>query len=157
MTSASFDAARQRVNDPYGILELLEIAHPSFSSPAYIVNDTQDWDINGTVYVGYPFRLKLPQDVAKESPKAQIEIDNTGRELTADLEALPPNSTLDCTMRIADRSNPTVFEYEFRMPMTNVSINAAVITATLSVDPMMRRQAVLLIHDPVTSPGIFQD
>jgi hypothetical protein len=157
MTSASFTAARQRVNDPSGVLELLEITHASFSGPARIVNDTRDWISNGVTYVGLPFRFTYPQDKAKEAPRSTLEIDNVGRDLTAELERLPPSAIVMATVRLVDRASPNTIEWEWTVPMTNVSVNAAVISASLGVDFLMRQQAVRLRHDPNTSPGIFQD
>lgn len=155
MTSATFDAALQRVNNPNGVLELLEITHPSFSAPMRIVNDTRNVDSGGVTYVAYPFRITLPQDVKGEAPRCTIEIDNTGRDLTGELEALPANSTLECAYRIADRSTPDTIEYAFSLPLSRASVNVAVISAVIGVDHLMRLQAVRKIHDPTTSPGIF--
>ena len=157
MTSATFNAARQRVNDPNGLLTLVEITHPSFTGPARVVNDTRDWVSNGVTYIGLPFRFSLPQDKGKESPRAQLEIDNVGRALQAELERLPPSAVVMCTVRLVDRSAPNTVEWQWSVPMTSITANAAVITATLGVDFLMRQQAVRLRHDPNTSPGIFQD
>jgi hypothetical protein len=155
MTSAAFTAGRQRVNDPNGHLELLEITHASFSGPVHIVNDTRDCESNGVTYIACPFRFTYPQDKAKEAPQAKLEIDNVGRDLVGELEGLPPNAIVMATVRLVDRSAPDTVEWEFNVPMVNVSVNAAVITATLGVDFLMRQQAVRVIHDPTTSPGIF--
>jgi len=157
MTSAAFTASRQRVDDPDGLLELVEITHASFSGPAHIVNDTRDWTSNGVTYVGLPFRFTYPQDNAKEAPRAQLEIDNVGRDLTGELERLPPNAVVMCTVRLVSRSAPDTVEWQWTVPISGVTANAAVITATLGVDYLMRQQAVRLRHDPNTSPGIFQD
>lgn len=157
MTSAAFTESRQRVNDADGILELLEISHSSFSGPAYLVNDTRDWVSNGVTYVGWPFRFTYPQDKTKESPRSTLEVDNVGRDLTAELENLPANAVLMATVRLVARSDPDTVEWSWTVPMTNVSVNVALISATLGVDFLMRQQACRLRHDPNTSPGIFQD
>lgn len=157
MTSAAFVAKRQRVNDQDGVLELVEINHASFTGPARLVNDTRSWTSNGNTFVGIPFRFTLPQDIPGESPKSTIEIDNVGRELTAELERLPPSAVVMARFMLVDRATPDVIEWEWNVPMLTVSANAAVISATLGVDYLMRQQAVRLRHDPNTSPGIFQD
>lgn len=157
MSSTSFIAARQRVDDPNGLLCLIEITHPNFTGPARAVNDTRDWVSNGETFVGLPFRFTLPQDKAKESPRAQLEIDNVGRTLTAELERLPPSAVVMCTVRLVSRDAPDTVEWQWTVPMTAITVNAAVVTATLGVEFLMRQPAVRLIHDPVTSPGIFQD
>jgi hypothetical protein len=157
MTSAAFTADRQRVNDPNGHLELLEITHASFSGPARIVNDTRDWVSNGITYTAFPFRFTFPQDKSKESPRSTLEIDNVGRDLVGELESLPPSAVVMATVSIVSRATPDTVEWSWTVPMTNVSVNASVISAQLGVDYLMRQQAVRLRHDPITSPGIFQD
>jgi len=173
--SASFIENRQRVNDAGGLLELLTITHSSFTEPLYLVNDTRNWEISGITYTGFPFRFTYPQDKAKESPRSTLEIDNVGRDLTSELELLPSSAILMATVSLVERPNlhePTLsldfitetyymleytVEWSWTVPMTNVSVNAAVISATLGVDFLMRQQAVRLRHDPNTSPGIFED
>jgi hypothetical protein len=73
----------QATSDPHGVLELLQIDHASFASPVRVCNDTRDWTIGGVTYVALPFVCKLPNDARGENPRAQLQIDNVGRELTA--------------------------------------------------------------------------
>lgn len=155
MTSRNFTAGRQRVDDPNGVLEFLKIWHPSFITPAYLVNDTRDWVSNGQVYTGYPFKFSYPQDSADEAPQAKIEIDNTGRDLVAELERLPPGAYLTVTASIADRSTPDVIEWSMTVPLVSISVDPSLISGSLSVDWLMRQRAVRLVHDPSISPGIF--
>lgn len=156
MTSAAFTAARQRVNDQDGVLELVTISHPIWSDPVRIVNDTRNWESNGLTYVGFPFRFTYPQDVSGEAPRAAIEIDNAGRDLMGELEALPAGAVLTATVRLASRDDPDTIERTWTVPMVGVTANAAVVSGTLGVDYIMRQQAVRLRHDPITSPGLFQ-
>lgn len=156
MTSPAFTAALQRVNDPDGALELLTINHASFDSPVRIVNDTRSWVSGGNTFQAFPFRLTMPQEVGGEAARAAIEIDNVGRDLMADLEALPPGAVLMATVQIASRADPDTVEWSWSAPMVGVQANAAVISASLGVDYIMRQQAVRLRHDPITSPGVFQ-
>jgi hypothetical protein len=157
VTSPAFTAARQRVNDADGVIELLTITHAAFSGPAHIVNDTRDWVSNGTTFTAYPFRFTYPQDTSGEEPRSAIEIDNVGRDLTAEFERLPPGAAVMATVQLVSRSAPDDVEWSWSVPMVSISVTATVIRATLGVDLIMRQQAVRLRHDPITSPGIFQD
>jgi hypothetical protein len=157
VTSAAFIESRQRTNDPDGILELLTIGHASFSGPANLVNDTRDWISNGTTYVAYPFRFTFPQDVAGESPRSTLEIDNVGRDLTSELERLPASAIVMATIQHVTRSDPDTVEWSWTVPLVNVAVDARVVSAVMGVDYLMRQQAVRLRHDARTSPGIFQD
>jgi hypothetical protein len=151
----TFIANRQRVTDLSGVLAFLEITAPSFGATLRIVNDTQDWDSNGHTYIGFPFRIKLPDDTAGQPPRAQLVVDNTGRDLLADLEALQPNEMVTAKIMLADRSNPNAIFQTMHLPLTRASVNAATVSADCSVDYIMRQQAVRIRYNPFTAPGLF--
>jgi len=155
MTSQNFIEGRQRVDDASGVLQFLELSHPSFSAPVLIVSDTRDWISGGKTYTGFPFRFALPSDSEDEVPQAKIEIDNTGRDLMGELEGLPPGAVLSAVVKLADRSAPDVIEWSWSVPVVSISATPALISGSLSVDYLLRRRAVRLVHDPNTSPGIF--
>lgn len=155
MTSVGFRKGRQRVDDADGVLQFLEVTHPSFSAPVYIVSDTRDWVSGGQTYTGFPFRFALPTDSSEEAPQARIEIDNTGRDLMGELERLPSGAALNAVVKIASRATPDIIEWSWSVPIVSISADAAVISGTLSQDWLLRQQAVRLRHDPKTSPGIF--
>ena len=151
----SFVEKLQRVTDADGILVLLEMTAPSFGATLRLVNDTRDWISGGQTYIGFPFRFKLPNDVAGQVPRAQLEIDNVGREMTADLESLQPNEIITATIRIADKADPETIFQTIPLPVTRVSVTPAVVTADCGVDYIMRQAAVKLRGNPHTLPGIF--
>lgn len=151
----SFVENRQRVSDPSGVLLLLEISAPSIPGVLRMVNDTQDATSNGHTYVGFPFRFKLPDDTSGQPPRAVLEIDNVGRELTADLERLQPNEIMTARLHIVDAGDPDTIYQTFVLPIYAVSVNQQVATAQLGVDYIMRQAAVKWRYTPYTSPGIF--
>lgn len=153
--SEAVETTLQSISDPHGILELLLIEHPSFTSPVRVVNDTRDWRISGNVWVGLPFTLKLPSQVQKENPRASLVVDNVGRELTALLEDLPVGSALTATIRVATRATPTAVAFEFVGQLTNISINQTAMTCSFGNDDTMRQSAVRLRFDPTTAPALF--
>lgn len=154
MVTATMREQLQRVADPAGALVLLTLSHPSLDT-AYLVNDTRDWTVGSTTYVGLPFGFKLPQSKAGEAPRAQIEIDNVGRELTAELEKLPPGAALLATFAVVSRNDPTVVQYSFSAPLSGVVATVQVITAAVGNDDALRAPAVKMRYDPTNSPGIF--
>lgn len=145
----------QRVTDADGVLVLLEMSAPSFGATLRLVNDTRDWISGGQTYIGFPFRFKAPNDVAGVVPRAQLEIDNVGREMTADLEGLQPNEIITATVKIADKADPDTIFQSIPLPVTRVSVTPAVVTADCGVDYIMRQAAVKLRGNPHTLPGIF--
>lgn len=148
-------AALQRVNDGQGVLALLSIEHPSLSGPVRIVNDTRSVTSNGIVYAALPFVITLPNDKSKEVPRARLQMDNVGREITAELERLPPGAALQATIRVVYRATPNDVDYEFTSPLSGVKVDQLSVTATMGPDDIMRRPATLLRFDPFTAPALF--
>ena len=155
MVSPSTVAALQSTSDNQGVLEMLLVDHSSFSAPIRIVNDTRDWLINGVTFVAMPFVLKLPSSVQKEAPRAQLQMDNVGREMTALFESLPIGAALVATIRLASRATPSVVDYEFVAQLSGISVTPTVITCTISDDDAMRQSAVKVRYDPRNAPGLF--
>jgi hypothetical protein len=152
---ATTRASLQRVDDSSGILELLVLNHSSWTSPAYLVNDTKDWVIGGNTYVGLPFRIKLPSQANGENPRAQLQIDNIGREITSLVESLPVGSAIDATIRLSSRATPSVFDYEFVSQLSGINITPLSVSCTMGPDAAMRQTAVRIRFDPENAPALF--
>lgn len=155
MISQSTVKQVQSISDSSGLLELLLIDHASFSSPVRVVNDTRDWVIGSDTFVGLPFSLKLPKQAQKEQPRATLQIDNVGRELTSLIEALPVGASLTTTVRVVSRATPTVTDYEFISQLSGISITPTVMSCVLGPDETMRQSAVRIRFDPVNAPALF--
>ena len=145
----------QRVTDADGILLLLELTAPSFGTTVRLVNDTQDCVSNGNTYVAFPFRFTLPDDIPGQVARARLEIDNVGREITADLESLQPNEIITATIKVVDRGDVDSVFREFVLPVSRVSVTPTAATAECGVDYIMRQATVRLRANPFTTPGIF--
>lgn len=145
----------QRRTDTDGILEMLELTAPSFGATLRLANDTRDWISNGQTYIGFPFRFKPPTDGAGQAPRAVLEIDNVGREMTADLESLQPNEIITATYLLADKADPDTIFQRIPLPVPRVTVNPSVVTADCGADYIMRQSAVKLRYNPHTTPGIF--
>ena len=147
--------ALQRVDDTGGMLVLLDIDHPSLSGPVHIVNDTRGLTSRGIDYIALPFAVTLPQDKSKEIPRAQLQVDNVGRELTAELERLPPGAVLTATISIVYRCSPDTVEYAFTSPLSSVRATVQSVSASMGPDDVMRLPAVRVRFDPRTAPAVF--
>ena len=157
MTSAATDRKLHQVDDSGGVLVLLKIDHAALSAPLRLVADTRDITTLGDTYRALPFSITLPNDKAREMPRARLQMDNVGRELTAELERLPPGAALTATLMIVHRSTPGVVDYEFTAPLSGVRVDQTSVSATMGPDDLMRRPATLLRFDPKTAPGLFPD
>lgn len=157
MTQVS-DASRaqlQRTADVHGFLQLLLIEHASWPQPLRLVNDTRPWEIGGDIYVALPFRIKRPTAAQGEQPRAQLQIDNVGRDLGAELEALPPGDTLLGTFREVSRATPTVVDVQFVALLGGFNVTPELVTCTLGNDQTLRQSAVRVRFDPANAPGAF--
>ena len=148
-------AQLQQVSDPHGFLELVQLDHDSFAEPIRLVNDTRDWTVAGQLYTALPFVVKLPSQVQKENPRAQLRIDNVGRELTAAIESLPVGATLVATLQMCSRATPSVIDYSFVAQLSGIQITPTVVVATMGPDDSMRQSAVRIRFDPANAPGLF--
>ena len=153
--SASTRKQLQATSDSHGFIELLQIEHASFAGPVLICNDTRDWVIGGVTYVALPFMCKLPNDARGENPRAQLQIDNVGRALTAVIEALPVGAELLATFKVVSRATPTVVDYQFIAQLSGISITPTAVTCTMGSDDTMRQTAVRVRFDPQNTPGLF--
>lgn len=157
MTQVS-DASRaqlQRTADAHGFLELLIIEHDSWPDPVRIVNDTRNWTIGGVTFVGLTFRVKLPTAAQGEMPRAQLQIDNVGREIGDAIESLAPGSTLLGTLRQVSRATPEVVDYQFVALLGGFTVSTESVNCTLGTDDTLRQSAVRVRFDPVNAPGLF--
>lgn len=152
---SSFIERRQRVTDKDAPLMLLEISMKDSADTLYLVNDTSDWISNGQSYVGFPFRITMPDNVSGQTPKAVLEIDNVGRSLTQDLEAFNPGDTVKAVIKITDRANPNLIFSRILLPMLSVSVTPSVVTANAGWGGLLDQRAVLLVSNPFTTPGNF--
>ena len=161
-------SARLRVHDPLGyvrairastptdaILTALEVSHPAVSSPVRIVNDTVDRIIEGERYVALRFGARLVDDVEGQVPRAEVIIDNIGRELMQWIEAA--QGGVGATVRVMQVLDEpyAVPEWEMALDVASVRADQERVSVGLGFDPLLGRAAVTLRHDPQTSPGLF--
>lgn len=153
--SATTRRQLHRITDIDGMLVLLMLTHTSFGT-VRVVNDTRDWSISGNTWIGLPFRFTLPNAAQGESPRARLEIDNVGRELMSELEALPPGAALQATIRVVSRATPTVVDFEFTAQMTGVSATTSLVQAVVGNDDALRSPVVKMRYDPTIAPALFE-
>jgi len=151
----TFRENNQRVTNPSGEMVLLEVTNPSFSEPMQIANDTVDWVSQGKTYVGINFGFTLPEDVKDGNPRMQLSMPNVGSDLLDELEGIQPGTVTMAKLIVVDRSTPDVYQHVFWLPITSISATPSAITATASVDDLMRQSACRQIANPFTLPGLF--
>ena len=136
-------------------LTLLEITHADLTAPVRVVNDTQDCTSGGNLFVGVPFALALPDDVSGQLPRAQLSVDNVGRDLVGWIDASAGALGAQCRLMQVLRDAPDIIEWEITMDLGAITIDAATIGATLGFDDLLSVPAVSVRYDPTTAPGLF--
>lgn len=136
-------------------LLLLEISHPGLGTPIRVVNDLQDLVSNALTYTALPFRAKLPDDLEQGLPRAELSIDNIGKELVQWLEASGGGQGASCRMMQVMRSAPNVIEFEITLDLTNLHMSATEVSGTLGFENLLDRPACTWIYKPEVAPGLF--
>jgi hypothetical protein len=154
--AALFERTLRDSAPAHRLLTALEIRHPAIAHrPVRVVNDTEDRRIEGRRYVALRFDAKLVDDVDGQVPQAELAIDNIGRELTQWIEAAGGGVVATVrVLQVLDIDNPPV-EWELTLDLAGVQVDSERVTARLGFDPLLGRAAVVLRHDPQTSPGLF--
>ena len=136
-------------------LLLLEITHPGLASPLRVVNDTQDLVSNANTYTALPFHARLPDDLEQGLPRAELSIDNIGKELVQWLEASGGGQGASCRMMQVMRSAPNVIEFEITLDLTNLHMDSVQVSGTLGFENLLDRPACAWVYKPEIAPGLF--
>lgn len=136
-------------------LILLEITHIDLDVPVRVVNDVQELVSNGNEFIACPFEISLPDDIGEQVPKAQLSVDNIGRELTQWLEYSNGGAGAKCRIMQVMRSYPDLLEYDITLDMSGMSITNQTVTAELGFQNTLNQPAVAVRYDPGSAPGLW--
>lgn len=145
----------QTVDDPHGMVMLVQLKASNIAEPIRLVADTRAWTIAGQTYTALPMSIRLPTQDGSETPAAQLVLDNVGRTFSELLEGMGSTDTITVTISVADRNNTSTKTDLFVGRMSNVQINTRTMTATISDDATMRQAAVRRRFDLNTAPGLW--
>lgn len=151
-------AANKKINsvsaDELPLL-LLEITHADLGAPIRVVRDNEDITFEGNVYTALAFDATLPDDLANKLPRANLAVDNIGREMVQWLEASGGGQGAQCRMIQVMRSDPLTIEWEITMDLSNLSIDMLRVVGELSFDDLLNKPCVTLTYTPSVAPGLF--
>lgn len=132
----------------------LEIAHPSVAAPVRVVDDAEPQTVAGVRYEPLAFRARLVDDPEGGVPRCELALDNVGQALTQWIER--SGGGAGATVKVRRWAHgAAAIDWEVAVEVQSMRVDAAEVTATLGYEPLMGRRAVLLRHDPQTSPGLF--
>lgn len=150
----TFLADAQRVTRE-GIIALLDLSAPSFQETLRLVDDNVNFVFNGVEYLAFPFGFTPPSDQSGSASQIKLVISNVGRTMVEELEKIQPNDRVRAVLRLVDRKNPTVIAKEWRVPLSNVTVDIATATATCGNFQFMKQQASRKRYDQFLAPGLF--
>lgn len=134
MTEEAVAAANAPVTDEV-FLMLLEINHSSLSTPIRVVNNWENVTSNGNVYVAFPFKLDLPDDVVENMPRPTLEIDNVDRTIVDAIRAMDSAATVTISVVLA--SSPNDIEAgPFLMTLREVEYDALTVRGQLAFEEL---------------------
>ncbi len=155
VTPAMRYALAQRAASPRDVVvACLEIRHPLLVDALRVVNDAVDLEIDGRRYAALRFGARLADDVEGRQPAAELWIDNVGRDLTQWIEAAGGGAGATVRVMQCVRATRSI-EWEVTLDVLHVRVDQERVTVRLGFDPLLDRPAVLMRHDPQTSPGLF--
>lgn len=155
MPSERFRRALGAVSSADVAVVLLEISHVAMPTPARVVRDTQDLVSGGNTFVAAGFDFTLPDDRGSQAPRAEIVIDNVGRELMAWVEASQGGRGAEVRVMVVLRATPDVIEVDYGLSLESLKVDQSKVVGELGFGNLLDLPAVAVRYDPSTAPGLF--
>lgn len=145
------------------IYSTLELSHPNFTQPIYVVNDrvplTVPLETGVTVtFVAFSFDLILPEVTADSVPMMEVKLDNTSREiLVAIRQAMGSTQKVTATHRFyssRDLSGPQN-DPPLEADLLKIKADVFRITAQAGFYNVMNKRFPMTEYDLKTFPGLM--
>lgn len=154
MPTADYRVAAAGVDPEDDVLEALELTHPDALAPVRLVNDAEERTIAGETYLPLRMAVVWPDESEDRLPRARIEVDNVGRELTQWIETT--RGLVGGRVRLIRALASTgAVEQSVTMDVGGASVDAARVSVQLGFGLNLSDAAVAVRHTPTTSPGLF--
>ena len=111
--------------------------------------------IEGNEYARSRFEMRRAGDVDGQAPRAELAIGNSGRDLMQWVEAADGGVGATVRMLQVLAAPGAAPEWEMTLDVLEVRADQEHLIVGLGYDPLLDRAAVLMRHDPQTSPGLF--
>lgn len=109
----------------------------------------------GYQYRSVGFDITMPDDKAKQLPRARLVIDNVNKELAPFLELSNGGEGTQVRVMEVLRSDPDTIEWETTLDLANIGMKNRTMVGDLGYEDLTGRNAVSLQYRPDTSPGLF--
>ena len=134
---------------------LLEISHPALAVPVRICNDNEDIVSNGNIYRACPFNITFPNDSDSEVPRAQLELDNVGRQLVTWIEQTNGAEGTTVTMKLIQKSNPDLIESDIELSFSSINVTPLKISGTVGYERLLNARSVNQTYNADDFKGLF--
>ncbi len=136
-------------------LILLEISHADLPQPIRVVNDNQDLIHLTNTFVAMAFNVRMPDDLEQGMPRAELSVDNIGREMTQWLDASGGGKGALVRFIQVMRDVPDTIEWETTLELSNVGQSPLLVTGTLGYQDIFNQPAVQWIYNKDLARGLF--
>jgi hypothetical protein len=138
--------------DPF--LQLITLSHDSFTSPIYLVDNSEEIVSNGNTFLPFPMQIILPQDDSDSDKQVKISFDNVSRFLIEELRSISTPINLKLEMVLA--SNPDIIEVKLEeLQLRNIQVTLKSVEGTLVLDDFLRTELSSEKYGPSNFPGLF--
>ncbi len=138
-----------------GLLVLLTINHPDFSTPIRVVNNKVDVPSRGDTFTSFPFDIVLPSSEVGSGSVARLTIDNVSREIVSAIRlagSVPPTVLIE-VVRLKDTE---VLEFSFPpFRIRNVRADVTAVSGDLFATDLQTEPYPALTFTPGFFPGLF--
>ena len=134
----------------------LEINHDSWSTPYRFINDrVSHIDAGSTEWVGFPFKINLPDDREDEIPLAQLTIDNVDRQIVKAVREITTPATITLWIVLAsDIDDVIAGPYDFSF--NACSWDSLTVSGSLEFEPILNMSWPEHSFTSITTPGLFK-
>jgi hypothetical protein len=134
---------------------LLQIDHKDLADPVRVVRDTEDLVHKGNTFFALNFDAHLPEQMEQGEPRANLQIDNIGRELVQWLEVSRGGEGATATFIQVRRTDPDTVEWSVVMDLDNIEIDTLLVNAEVKFDTLVNKPGIQVRYTADTAPGLF--
>lgn len=113
------------------------------------------WECAGNQFKAIAFRFRKPDDTEGQLPRAELAVDNVGREMVQWLEQSGGGKGATVNAMEALRSAPEVIEWDITLDLSDIKLTPVEVSGSLGFEDLLNRQAVPFTYRPETAPGLF--
>ena len=134
---------------------LLTITHADLTPTIRLANNSRNIRSRGLVFTAFPFDVTLANDEQDRPPRISVSIINVSRTISASLEGLDGNPTVDLEMVMA--ATPNVLEASLPgFDLVGQRYNWLRFSGTLGLEDFLQEPYPDMRFSPSVTPGVHR-